>query len=253
MDSALDKYIAVTEALFSSWTQRQLNTRRLWRGLSAQHCPEPYLTFSPGRSPLIWLTHNPGRPLKFQHIDRLQSANAVIKSNTSYAENSKALANHYQLNPDKDMTSASRVRLKGMLDFSRSFSFDGLIQVELFPLHSEHRPPDAYLFGDDRIEKPFDAYRSAVRQLVDSAPLVIAICGSKPDTSSETVRLWLNCLVLDARAISKPLLLNHNGTVGAFIARSNKGGCRVLICRQGSNGLPAKKTWTNLIKAINSA
>lgn len=243
----LKRYFLSAEDVISTWKSGINNSKNLWEYFDVECFPEPYLTYKSGTFPLLFLTHNPGKALKFQRLDQILSGRSVISYADDYKHNALALAQYYFGNSAQGMTSASKTRVAALMDFARHFVCDGVMQVELFPLHSTKRPPDRYLFEFQPLGQIFDGYRSSLKSLLACAPIIIASCGSRPDKNGVTVKKWLKCL--NVSEIGSVVETNEKRTVGAIIGMTSNGYLRILICRSGSNGFPAEQGRKSIISS----
>lgn len=159
-----DKYEAVCEDIFSAWLGGTLSPDGLGGGLTVEHCPEPYLDFSPGDPGIVWVTHNPGRGERFQGREVVDTAASPLSGSETYADNSRRLAAWYASHGRLKISSAAQARIAAMHRLGSELGVPGLRQVELFPLHSERSPPDAFLFGAPAIAGPLRSYGAHARR-----------------------------------------------------------------------------------------
>lgn len=209
------------------------------------------MQYRAGAAPLVWLTHNPGRGEPFQLRSAVDQAASPLRSTQSYEQNSMNLASWYVGDGGLQISASARDRVCDMLRLSENLRADGVVQVELFPLHSEKRPPDEYLFGSSNLPDDFARYRTALSALLANANIVVGLSGAPPDQQSPAVQAW-------QRALGQPIGSSHfvdlSGertppTVGAFVHATPQT-LRLLLCRQGSNGLPAEHRMPPLLGAI---
>lgn len=247
------RYEHFCEDIFSAWLGHRLSPEGLTRGLTVQYCPEPYLDFSPDDPGILWVTHNPGRGEPFQRRDAIDTPASPVTAHAPYADNSRRLAEWYMGKGRLAISSAAGTRISAMRQLGDDLGLHGLRQVELFPLHSEKRPPDAFLFGTPAIAEPLRSYGAHARALIASSPVVIGLCGSAPERSGTAIDRWARTVQLDlGRADYIPLSDRNPATVGMLLDRSSD--CvRVLFCRQGSNGLPGRAVMHQVVEAISDA
>jgi hypothetical protein len=254
LQSAKREYEDICEVLFQSWLANRIPTENLWSGFSVDHVPEPYLDFSADDRPLIWVTHNPGRGEPFQLRSATNSETSPIRTDQSYSENAKRLADWYAGRGSLKISAAARTRVSGMQALARQLGFGGLRQIELFPLHSKGRPPDEFLFGNPKLAEPLRSYGSRARDLIAASPIVIALCGGAPHKSAAAVQSWGTVLGMELdKAQLVSLSENRTSpTVGMFVNRSGPR-TGVLFCRQGANGLPARNRMPLVVEVIRTA
>lgn len=254
LQSARQAYEETCESLFASWIADSPSAASPWHGFSLKHCPEPYLDFAVADRSVLWITHNPGRGEEFQLRGSVDSDRSPIRSDLSYAENAKRLANWYAGRGALKISAAARARIASMQNFGARLGFAGLRQIELFPLHSESRPPDEFLFGNPDIQEPLKSYGRKARELIAASPLVIGLCGSAPHRSANAVQSWAKALAMDPEKAELVFLSDRTDapTVGMLVSRSGPR-VSVLFCRQGSNGLPGKDRMPMVIKSIQTA
>jgi hypothetical protein len=209
------------------------------------------LVFAPGDLPLLYLTHNPGRSESFQHRAAVDSEISPLRSDVSYEENARTLGLWYSGQGQLTISPAARNRVSGMNELSATLGFDGVRQLELFPLHSRIAPPEAFLFGAPDMDPPLSGYRACVSAILDTAPIIVGLCGSAADPKGRAVRSWLSAMGMELSQ-AQLLALSQNASppsVGAFIYEQ-AGKLRVLVCRQGSNGLPGRSKFNELVGEI---
>jgi len=247
-------YEETCESILAEWLGDHLPVSNLWHGFSANHCPEPYLDFAAADHSAMWVTHNPGRGEDFQLRGSVDEQWSPIRSDISYSENAKRLASGYAGYGALKISAAARARVAGMKHLAAQLGFAGLRQIELFPLHSENRPPDDFLFGNPDLAEPLRSYGTKARELIAASPMVIGLCGSAPDASGKAVGSWSKALALNLERAECVTLSRGTGppTVGMFVNRSGPR-VSVLFCRQGSNGLPAKDLMPMVTERIRAA
>jgi hypothetical protein len=247
------RYQAICEDIFSAWLGDRLPPVGLSSGLTVEYCPEPYLDFSLGDPGILWVTHNPGRGEPFQHRDAVDTPVSPVSAKATYADTSRRLAEWYMGNGRLAISSAARTRIAAMRQLGDELGLHGLRQVELFPLHSEKSPPDAFLFGTPVIAEPLRSYGVHTRALIVSSPVVIGLCGSAPARSGKAIGRWARALQLDLGSAECIVLSDRKpATVGMLLDGSSEH-VRILFCRRGSNGLPGRRVMLQVVEAINRA
>lgn len=235
---ACTEFEEVCETIFRDWLNHELWTAGLQRVFELDACPEPYLDFGcTDPDPPLFVTHNPGKALCFQMRDAVKEGTKTIHPDISYKENARNLAKYYETTLSEK--SLARQRIKGMHAVATKLGASGFRQVELFPLHSAKSPPDKYLDGGAPLEGALADYSPACHRLIEAAPKIIAVSGSKPSLESKSVQNWSRRIGLDIDRCRFHETSSKNGspTGGAFISESQDR-LRILFCRQGANGLP---------------
>jgi hypothetical protein len=208
------EYEDLCEGMWRDWADGKREALSDWNHLckslrlSLDHCPEPYLTLTPGKKPLVFVTTNPGGEMDFQLRRNIPSR----LLGGDYNVMAEILPRLYgqdglsRFSESDGWIGGSRIgasastRLCKMRDLAAKFGSEGAIQVELIPFHSgslRNKAKAASLAEDSA----WAAYRTSLKSfLADKDVLAFGATGVLEGNPKDSpwLRLVLDTIGLDA-------------------------------------------------------
>lgn len=230
-----NKYVDFCQKLFNDWLNDDLRVNEMCKHLfQLDYIPEPYLNFEVSKNPLYILNINPG-----SGMDDLQLRDAIIEN--KYNEVANRFGDFYLSDNFKIAGAAYRRNIRA-LQIARDNSFDGFVNLETIPFHSNTLNKLGTL-NAVKSEPVLMEYTTLLKDFItDKCVVVVAACSSKKSITKDTVsnNPWLDfqrdCIGLNLE-ISKltPLVIKDNKITSALISDKDKH----ILLMMGSNNFPA--------------
>jgi hypothetical protein len=235
LNSNLD-YIKFCDELHQEWKKHQFkDDASLISLFQLDYSPEPYFVLKNANNPLYVLLTNPGSGMDFQHIDNQKEVNYH-----KFQDILRSIYTSEVFRKEKGAAPAFR-RLMKSIEFAEELGFNGVINIETIPFHSETLSKSKALKAIKESWILF-AYQSALKiYLKEKAVLIVSACGSKDTISKDTI-LKSNWLTYQCdlagipvnQLVMKPLTIKNNKITSALFSHQNKH----LVLMMGSNNLP---------------
>lgn len=232
-------YISLCKKLYNDWKNDEFKEDKTLNSLfQMDYSPEPYFMLKNGKNPLYIVLTNPGKGMDFQHISQHKKIDFnSFTSILSTVYTSDAFKN------EKGSRPAYR-RLMKSIDFAYHLGFDGVINIETIPFHSEKLSKSKAL---KTIQESFilTTYQNALKIYLREKPvLIVAACSATESISKKTIinSEWLK-YQCDLASIPinelniKPLTTKNNKITSALLSHLNKN----IVLMMGSNNLPSIK------------
>ena len=232
-------YIHYSEKIFQDWLNNNISDRdSLSKLFQMDYAPEPYFEVKKGSKSIYMLLTNPGSGMDFQHRKEFSS-----KSN--YGAFQDILSDIYLSEEFKEKGGLNAYRrLKKAIDFAYYLDYNGLINIETIPFHSERLDKAKAIQAINSISI-LNEYVKYLKEFLEAKPcLVVSACSSKETISIDSIKnsAWLS---LQADLVSFNLdnytmktLTEKNGKVSsAMFVSANK----YFVLMMGSNNLPTLK------------
>jgi hypothetical protein len=232
-------FLSLCEELYNDWKndkfKEDLTLNKLFQ---MNYSPEPYFVLKNGKNPLYILLTNPGSGMDFQHIS--QHKNIDFNSFTSILS---TVYTSETFKKQKGSGPAYR-RLMKSTDFANHLGFDGVVNIETIPFHSEKLSKPKAL-KSIRESYTLTTYQNALKFFLSEKPvLIVAACSANDTISNKTIMNseWLKyqCDLASIpinKLILKPFTTKNNKITSALFSHQNK----YLVLMMGSNNLPSIK------------
>jgi hypothetical protein len=237
------EYAAFCEQVFSDWVAGNLHIAApIQNTFLMEYCPEPYLVFREGQRTLTFLTKNPGGGMDHQTRPNVLAGNpGVIDPKLSYFKNAQRLAHWYVENLPNLAPQAGR-RIGQMMHLAGYCKYDGVVQFESFPFHSEMlnlAPLLLRILRSDTLHLQYFALTANALQSQD----VIAISGSGPNPKTNLyIRFVAELMDLDLASASQEVIVENNKCPTGWLLYSRRDGYfRGIYAVRGNNNLPAQE------------
>jgi hypothetical protein len=229
-------YVTFCNELHQEWKKHQFkDDMHLSQLFQLEFAPEPYFVLKNGNKPLYVLLTNPGSGIDFQRIDHHKEENYH-----QFQEILGAIYTSEAFRKEKGAAPAYR-RLMKSIEFAEEMGFNGVVNIETIPFHSETLSKSKALKAIKESDVLF-TYQSALKiYLKEKAVLIVSACGSKDTISKDTI-LKSNWLTYQCdlagisvdHLISKPLTTKNSKITSTLFSHQNKH----LVLMMGSNNLP---------------
>ena len=241
-------YIEFTEELHKKWIVDRLELdEKVKKDFQVDYLPEPYLDFNCGENPLYILTTNPGGGMEMQKRDVivLNNSESGIVKDDKYSDIAKKLANFYI---DILKGSSAGRRIDKMLELASQSHFDGIFQVESYPLHSATLPNKKQFLKMMQNDSFFREYTDLLQKLLSNkTTIVISATSSQKSISVDNIRnnVWLKwqseMIGIDNidNVTLIPLVTKDDKITSAFLYEKQNDSVKGFILTMGSNNLPS--------------
>jgi hypothetical protein len=235
--SMVDKdnsYFRFCEILFKEWKRKQFEGNSTLSAIfQLDYAPEPYFTIKNGNNPLYMLLTNPGEGMDFQK-HTLVNANSYEKfSNLSLKE----YTSEYFM---RGAPNAYR-RIQKSINLSEKLGYNGLVNIETIPFHSESLNKNKALSVLKKSETLTSYSEELKHFLADKAVLIVSACGSKKSIGLDTIKnsRWLmhqvNLAGIKIEELKmQPITIKNNKVTSALFSHEQKH----ISLMMGSNNLP---------------
>jgi hypothetical protein len=230
-------YIEFCQKLFQDWQNNNLNVNETCKRLfQLEYIPEPYLNFKKSKNPLYILNINPG-----SGMDELQLRDKITENN--YEEIANRFGDFYLSDDFKKAGAAYRRNIRA-LEIAKENGFDGFINLETIPFHSNTLNKVSGL-KVVKSEPILIEYTTLLKDFVnDKCVIVVTACSSKHSITKDTIsnNSWLDfqrdCIGLNLETSKLiPLVMKDSKVTVAIISDKNKH----ILLMMGSNNFPATK------------
>ncbi len=248
-----DDYIAFCErCLWKPWkAQGHLEAPRPFNRYAM---PEPYLYFHAGKKPLVAFTTNPGATMCHQRRAAVKAGNGPVREADRYDDAAWKLGCFYWR---KLAGRAAGRRIDSLLKLSYRLHCDGVLQVELFPFHSQSLPKKTknVLLHEIRTDREglLGRYVEHLRKFLQGRPVIVLQASNGPETAkSDPWLTWIAELAgldLDATKLVALVKRDSKTTAAAWVSKSAVRR-KALVLRMGMNDLPGDEGLTRLTQAV---
>lgn len=238
-----NSYLEYCEGIWNGWlNEKGSEEDELREYFDLQYCPEPYLRFiknNESTKQIYFLTTNPGQGFDQQERTIVLNGKSIIKSNMTYENTSKNLADYYKEN----LIKGSKYRIDHMEYLSQKCGYDNFIQIESIPYHSKNiiKKDDLLKLiknGDSSINN----YIDKVKEYLSDKNVIAIQAGNSEDIKKLTDwnKLQSSLIGMDiekSKYVSLKVNDKNKDTIGMYIEKQN-GSIKILCIRAGQNDLP---------------
>ena len=184
-----ERYYNICEELWQNWkADSEFIRKEISDGLfnyikKAIHCPEPYLRFGnteDTNTTMFFLTTNPGQGDSFQQKDTILSNDSIVKISNDYNLNALKLGIHYT--DSGLLKGAAAKRIQGMFNITGALKYNGFIQMECFPFHSDvlqHKYKEEIIKLSKLQGNFINTYVSALKQYCSDKNIIVIGAANK--------------------------------------------------------------------------
>ncbi len=228
------------EDLYQNWKTNTNFFDEFSDDFETDYLPEPYYVIQDGKNPLYVLNNNPGGCLEEQQKSKFNKT-------PTYEEAAKKMADFYSSN---DLGNA-KIRINNMIKFAENRSFDGVVNVETFFLHSNSIDKSNFLntyYKNGEGSKLVTEYLESLQTFLKDKPaLAISAIGSNEEITKDSlqnnswVQLMCKTINLDFQkaTFTQTSTSPKDGKVSSALLHDDENH-KYLTVMMGSNNIPSK-------------